>query len=371
MTEQRNFIDTSATEEFTPPTINDVLLAEPLRIIWGGLEGKILVVTPSINETKLEKFLERYSDLHERSIVVNAIKELSFNDPLTFGGDMYARDAITSMLHLLYNEPDKIQTYYDLNLSNNFQELKDANVVLIGGPRANRATKFFLDKLQLSWPFEYNYKSSIDDHDKIYECKMREDGRIYKDYGLAVVKAKNPLNDGRFVYVAAGCRSFGTRAAGSILTMAGGAEEVISYLRESGKSLDDVPPLQLVVETAREKGEDPLEVDGFENMVMTVSPFNGGSAHYNIKDIIKTREILFRASEYLRAAPIEWLRENAIRSPRYRFFSAILFCFFGIFSVVKFGLLSKLFGIPATIGIIIISIGMIADSVIKSVQGGE
>jgi hypothetical protein len=123
---------------------------------------------------------------------------------------------------------------------------------------------------------------------KYYADFNKQYQKTYKDYGL-VVKALNPIaREKRYVFIFAGCSSFGTRAAGATLAMAKSANEIVEYYKSKNESLDT---FKLIVEILRDNGKEPLDPDDMENEVKIIEPFIG-EIHHNYKELIATNDAL-------------------------------------------------------------------------------
>jgi hypothetical protein len=138
------------------------------------------------------------------------------------------------------------------------------NLLLVGGPKRNNVTKFFLEETELKekatfddWVLRFDgeeYAASFDDPelakqmdkqekicslrdqpDCLYdrECSRQWGGLLHveKDYGL-LLKAPNPLNTENTVMIIAGCRGFGTGGAASVVADRKMSKDIVKELGE-------------------------------------------------------------------------------------------------------------------------------------------
>jgi hypothetical protein len=339
----------------------DNIKMAPLKSIWLGLQGKISIILSGFNTEKLH-MLSKY-DEKEHAVILKAISELTENGPLTFGGDAYARDAILRILRSLYPKA-QIETRYDQHIGCSLEEcFCDSNVILIGGPISNFATDFIMKELGIREWFKGYCIVSPESHTK-YEAKYIElEGKTYivKDYGF-IARYPNPFDERYSIFIVAGCRSFGTRAAGAAIAMGDSVAEIVDYLNSKDLPLNS---FQIVVEISRENGNKPLEPDDSENEVRIVEPFEG-LYHQNDKDIAKTETSLRNAISYLNSL----MRTNNRRIfPVHRLWVCILsFIPLSFFvSSLLFGFLGKI--IPAC-GIIL-SLLLVLDSMIRMIEWNQ
>lgn len=104
----------------------------------------------------------------------------------------------------------------------------DGNLLLVGGPKRNNVTRFFLTDTELAkqstfdeWKLIYGEKE--------YEALIDADKHILQDHGL-LLKAPNPLSPENTVMIIAGCRAFGTGGAAGLLANKSATEELVEKL---------------------------------------------------------------------------------------------------------------------------------------------
>ncbi len=104
----------------------------------------------------------------------------------------------------------------------------DRNLLLVGGPRRNNFTDYFLKETELvnecsfiEWKLRFGEEE--------YEAKTDEENHIQQDYGL-ILKAPNPLKTENVVMIVAGCRAFGTGGAASLISNRNTIQTIIEDL---------------------------------------------------------------------------------------------------------------------------------------------
>jgi len=266
--------------------IDDEIQVEDLKLIWSGLEGDIVIILPTIIPRK-NKVASKNSEYNEegRKIIFDALKKFTVNGPLVFAGDMYVRDAVLRILLSLYPN-ERIITCFEQHIVTELEELsRNSNAIIIGGPESSDATDFIMKKLNIRSLFSGYSLTSLENPDVLkYKPSFNEqEQRTYEDYGV-IVKALNPIAEKkRYVFIFAGCRSFGTRAAGAVLAMAKSANEIVKYYKSKNESLDS---FKLLVKTFRDEGKNPLDTD-IENELRIIEPFIG-KIHHNYEELIAT-----------------------------------------------------------------------------------
>lgn len=126
-------------------------------------------------------------------------------------GDAMALGRILGTLHSLSAESCDILPSTDLG--EHYQD----NLVLIGGPDANKVTREFVDASPLR-RFKLGDIDIFDsaDNDKSYKPDRLKTGEVTKDYAVAL-KARSPFRPDRYVILVAGGYGYGTHAAAQIL----------------------------------------------------------------------------------------------------------------------------------------------------------
>jgi hypothetical protein len=202
-----------------------------IQKIWGGLEGQIRVIYPAIDEVLLDNLMrciaeeEHLSEAEEQAIR-KSINLLMRNESYYLAGDIHAKDAILRVLYTLYSF-DVVEQSPDLHFT---ADIKDANLILIGGPVGNRMTQEVWERLKsdgnINSEFGENglisYKSAEVEYKKGYEK-----GNPLFDHGFAI-KKPSPFRDDRAIFIVAGWGAFGTQAAAAATVTGELANEIVA-----------------------------------------------------------------------------------------------------------------------------------------------
>lgn len=113
-----------------------------------------------------------------------------------------------------------------------FQIDFNGNLLLVGGPKRNRVTKFFLEETALKEEATFDgWKLKFDGNESEALFSDSNGLHILNDYGL-LLKAPNPLDTRNTVMIIAGCRAFGTGGAASIVADEKMSEDIVEKLGE-------------------------------------------------------------------------------------------------------------------------------------------
>ncbi|TVL97340.1 MAG: hypothetical protein CV087_22455 [Candidatus Brocadia sp. WS118] len=111
------------------------------------------------------------------------------------------------------------------------------NLVLLGGPDANKLTREFYSKLDTKFKFgnpDKNEISLFDSYDKsTYFSHFNNKNQVTGDYGFAF-KTINPLNPETSIIIIAGCLGFGTCAAAQLFESSRLLSAIKGYEGENG-----------------------------------------------------------------------------------------------------------------------------------------
>ncbi len=214
-----------------------------LKRIWGGLRGDVFLVTSSstLSEENRARLLEVLSD-HPDFTDFGLGAAWRERGP-EFWGVSYVRQ----VLWLLYpnaREKVKIVGSDEFDIS----KLDTSNVVLFGGPRSNPVTRYLIEQGELEAEFDSEthvltvnrkpYDTGLDPSEKKPEQYTYDHGLLWR---------KRRAN-GRYTFVLAGCRSYGTQAAAAISTIAGAVREL---RKENFDSLMAVCKIQVPKDSKR------------------------------------------------------------------------------------------------------------------------
>ncbi len=117
-----------------------------------------------------------------------------------------AIDLACKLGNLGYSEEMRVVLDTEIKISEN-----DSNLLLVGGPLTNMLTEKINDKLPVKFGMEkFPYRS----------LKSKKTGKTYSEGSIGVInKTTHPLNNEKKIYVIAGIRNRGTRAAVMALTV--------------------------------------------------------------------------------------------------------------------------------------------------------
>lgn len=227
----------------------------PIREIWGGMRGPILVIHSSWNpERAIERMsldsTETLQGVSLRGLGVTSkeqakgiIAKLAKYGNLLIEGDMIATDHVLSVLRFLY-DPQTIIVKNSWELGTTLEKvrehqyfkenaLKKYNVVLLCGPLGNLATALFLEEAKLSWLFESGNNHAIRTHPTLgvgelfssKKFKMSDTWRL--DYGV-FLRRNNPYNPQKRIYAIMGAHAHGTQGAAALACNAESGAEVVA-----------------------------------------------------------------------------------------------------------------------------------------------
>lgn len=111
------------------------------------------------------------------------------------------------------------------------------NLILIGGPDANKLTREVFDRLATNFRFGNPDKNEIALFDfnkhESYIPKYNSTGQVIGDYGFAF-KSQNPFNPDTNIIILAGCFGFGTCAAAQLFENEKLLEKIEGFEEEQG-----------------------------------------------------------------------------------------------------------------------------------------
>lgn len=226
----------------------------PIREIWGGMRGKILVLHSGWNPKKAIQDIELHSketldgvSLHDMKIdkrkAEAVIKKLAKYNNLLIEGDMVATDHVLSVLRFLYDPGDiVVKNSWELGTSledvrkhkyfEGGESIKNYNVVLLCGPLGNLATALLLEKAKLLWLFDSQNDNAIRTHPTPGEGKLLSPKKFQHfdilrlDYGV-FLRRNNPYNPEKRMYALMGARAYGTQGAAALACDSESAAEVV------------------------------------------------------------------------------------------------------------------------------------------------
>lgn len=225
----------------------------PIREIWGGMRGKILVLHSGWNPKKAIQDIDLYSketldgvSLHDMKIdkekAEAVITKLAKYDNLLIEGDMVAADHVLSLLRFLYDPKDIIvKNSWELGLNlekvrehKYFKHngIKKYNVVLLCGPRGNLATALLLEEAKLSWLFDLQNNRAIRTRPTPGEGKLLSPKKfqssdiLRRDYGV-FLRSNNPYNPEKRIYMLMGVHANGTQGAAALACNIKSATDVV------------------------------------------------------------------------------------------------------------------------------------------------
>lgn len=235
-----------------------------VRDIWGGMEGEIWVIHPALNRAILAKelrgaTLNQSGDTEPQSEkdrltecqVAGVMKCLSRYGNQVAEGDASARSHIVATLRCLY-DPERIHEINSWSLGSTteeieqcslFQEICQHNIVLIGGPVGNMATRIFLKRSGLDWLFSNDAPHQLNRYKDDIKPMVPEGEppALTSDCGV-FIRVSNPFKNGVRLYGAMGAYAWGTQAAAAAACAARSASEVqlTSQVVTSSKTLADI-----------------------------------------------------------------------------------------------------------------------------------
>ncbi|MBI5821371.1 MAG: hypothetical protein HZA88_20580 [Verrucomicrobia bacterium] len=99
-------------------------------------------------------------------------------------------------------------------------ELSDNNLIVLGGPAANKVTEQLWSATGAGVPYHIDVgRCVLRATPKDFVPEMDVNGHFGLDFGV-LIKRANPLNPDRIMIVAAGCHGFGTEGCVAMLTQA-------------------------------------------------------------------------------------------------------------------------------------------------------
>lgn len=169
------------------------------------------------NENKLNHFWKSFFN-YKTTIVIGTYYGERFRaweaSTLMAAGDAIALGTMMGVLNNVgIKDIDVVPTY---NFSGDRYQ---NNLILLGGPDANKLTREVYNKLETNFRFGNPDKNEItlyDSKEKMkYSPKYNSNNEVVGDYGFAF-KSKNPFNPETDVIILAGCFGFGTCSAAQI-----------------------------------------------------------------------------------------------------------------------------------------------------------
>ena len=107
------------------------------------------------------------------------------------------------------------------------------DVVLLGGPLANNATRMVWEKIAARLPFELDLqKFAITIAQRTYTPEEDQEGHLLRDFAL-LIRVRDILTVGNAAFLCIGCHGFGTSGAAGILYSGNAANKVLRSLPEN------------------------------------------------------------------------------------------------------------------------------------------
>ena len=167
-----------------------------------------------------------------------------------------------------------VETRRANNLSE--KELKEHNLIVVGGPISNKVTKTLFKSKEIIYKF-----GGPDGHDIIdsktgkvrYSPIINDEQRVERDYGI-LTRIKNPYNKNKDAIIASGCFGWGTYA--SLIIM--GDAKLLEYIKNN-INFKKNPYFQVIVSTMIDEDKVPLEPEIIQKTLIQLNYQERGDEH--------------------------------------------------------------------------------------------
>jgi hypothetical protein len=137
---------------------------------------------------------------------------------------------------------DEMQAYADINKTLTkinistipvsseiaLEEIREKNLVILGGPIANKVTANFWPIISKQLPFYFDLeKQIILAGQREYSPQLNENNILTKDYGI-IMRVPNPLSNDKYIVLAMGCHGFSTHGLINMMVKIESAKEIIN-----------------------------------------------------------------------------------------------------------------------------------------------
>lgn len=164
-----------------------LIVSEEQRKLWSFPEGEIKIILSTLTA----KTEEGYGHA-------------------TGMGEVYALEELIPIIKSLYAS---VSVHFSEEIA--FEQYKNHNLILIGGPLANKITSTVMEKAESKLRFNERYQLISEELKDTFE--FIKEGSHAVDYGV-ILKKPNPFNKTKMIVVIAGCRTFGTHYAALTLS---------------------------------------------------------------------------------------------------------------------------------------------------------
>jgi hypothetical protein len=107
------------------------------------------------------------------------------------------------------------------------EEIREKNLIILGGPIANKVTANFWPIISKQFPFYFDLeKQIILTGQRDYCPQLNENSILTKDYGI-IMRVSNPYNNDKHIVLAMGCHGFSTHGLINMMVKVESAKKLI------------------------------------------------------------------------------------------------------------------------------------------------